>query len=153
MPNNHAIPPPPRYHTGSSYEEDRGEPSQVVVKIEGAAPSPATSTAPKMRSNGNGTGWIKIVTLAISLISVTAAAAVWNVQQHDEIKTTLTTQDTATKKELVEDSEKRYVPKDDFVEVKTEQKYIKEKVDKIDIKLDEMHKLLTEEQRRRRNDR
>lgn len=151
--SNHAIPPPPpRYHVQSSYEDDRGEPSQVVVKIEGASQS-TTSTAPKLRSNGNGTGWIKIVTLAISLISVTAAAAVWNVQQHDVIKTTITTQEANAKKEIVDSAEKRYVPKDDFIEVKTEQKYIKEKVDKIDVKLDEMHKLLTEGQRSRRDDR
>ena len=98
-------------------------------------------------------GRLRFAALIITVIGITAAAVAWAAHEHDYIKEWTAERDYATKKEVVDIVEKHYVSAEDFVEVKVEQKHIKEKVDKIDYKVDEMHKLLIRGERPRRHDR
>jgi hypothetical protein len=93
----------------------------------------------------------KFLGIILPVIGLVAAAVAWAASEHDTIKDWTVEKDYATKKEVMDIVEKHYVTSEDFVEVKTEQKHIKEKVDKIDKKTDEMHDLLIRGQRPHRD--
>ena len=97
--------------------------------------------------SSSGDGKTKFIALIITVISITAAAVVWAASSHEKIKDWTIDRDYDTKVEIEKAAEKYYVPLEDFIEVKTEQRQIKEKVDDIDKKVDEIHQFLMEKPR------
>jgi hypothetical protein len=149
--SNHAIPPPPPTHLYHEIDT-RGEPSQVIV-VETGGRSRNDSLSPSKTTHKNGNGMIlKIVTLVISIACITAGVVVWATTAHDDIKSWASDKDSAMKREVLDETKERYVTGEAFMEIKTEQRVIKEKVDKIDNKIDDMHKLLIEGRKKPRND-
>ena len=132
------VPPPRRDMTGSTPLSDSRP--LFVTDVHEAETAPKNGRAP-------------LVALIVTIIGMTAAAVVWAAREHDSIKDWTAGRDYATKQEVVEIVEKHYVPTDQFIEVKTKQTAIKEKVDDIDEKVNEIHDLLIRGERPKTNGR
>ena len=85
------------------------------------------------------TSWMTVV---LTIIGLTVAAAVWASNQHADIRTWTADQDYVTKQELERTIEKRYVPKEDFAKVQQCMEGQKEDITDIKNKVDKIFELV-----------
>jgi hypothetical protein len=78
----------------------------------------------------------KYISIFLTVLGL-AVGAIWYMSNaHAEIKNWTLEQDSVRTEQVVENIEKHYVPKEDFIELKTDIKHIKKTLDKMERKLD-----------------
>ena len=141
----HAISPPPVDHVG----EPTG---RIIIEVE-QKQAEKDSLMPSSKAPAKNGRMAKLISLLVTIACLTAGVVVWATTAHDALKSAATAADITTKREVMEEVKERYVPNTEFVEVRTEQKQIKKEVDDISNKVDEMHDLLINGRKVKKNDR
>jgi hypothetical protein len=78
----------------------------------------------------------KYLAIGLTLIGMLVGATWLISNAHAEIKNWTLDQDSVRTEQVLRDTERHYVPKEDFVRIETDIKYIKESLKKIEQKLD-----------------
>ena len=86
----------------------------------------------------------RTIAIIITLVGMAAGAAVWASGEHMAIKDWTAEQDYTTKKEVQSIVKAQYVPREDFVELKTDVKYMKKQLQETDDKVSEIHNFIME---------
>lgn len=92
--------------------------------------------------------WLKFIPIILTIITITVGAAIWASTEHSDIKAWTLDQDNATKSEIKESSEKRFVPKEDFSRIDENMKRQKEDIKEIKDKLDKLLEMLLRQQQK-----
>ncbi len=79
---------------------------------------------------------VKYIAITLTIIGMLVGATWLVTNAHAEIKSWTLGQDSVRTEQVLENIEKHYVSKEDFIELKTDLKYIKKSLDKIERKLD-----------------
>ena len=88
--------------------------------------------------------WTRWIGTFLTVLTLSITAVVWASSEHSSIKSWMLDQSNTIKKELQNDSEKNYVPKEDFSRIdqsiRDQKEDIKEIKDKLDKIFDLIHK-------------
>jgi hypothetical protein len=79
---------------------------------------------------------VKYIGIIITIVGMMIGATLYISNSHADIKSWTLDQDSVKTEQLMKGIEKHYVPKSDFIEVKTDLKHMKSLLERIERKLD-----------------